>query len=159
MLMRYPGQIQPGTVVNSYVMNTDIGPTLLQAAGVKIPSDMQGRSFLPQLKDTAIKGPATMYYHYYENGEHSVSPHFGVRAGRYKLIRFYLRVDDWELFDMQTDPDEMNDLYGKKGYEKITAQMKKELLKQIDKYGDDDARKLVHKPLPESRLKQQAEKL
>ena len=159
MLMRYPGHIQPGTVLNSYVMNTDIGPTLLQAAGVKVPSDMQGRSFLPQLKDTAIKGPSTMYYHYYENGEHSVSPHFGVRAGRYKLIRYYQRVDDWELFDMQADPDEMNDLYGKKGYEKITAQMKKELLKQIDKYEDDDARKLVNKPLPKSRLKEPAEKL
>ncbi|WP_253271470.1 sulfatase [Flavihumibacter sp. ZG627] len=159
MLMRYPGHIQPGTVVNSYVMNTDIGPTLLQAAGVKVPADMQGRSFLPQLKDTANKGPATMYYHYYENGEHSVSPHFGVRAGRYKLIRFYQRVDDWELFDMQADPNEMNDLYGKKGYEKITAQMKKELLKQIDKYQDEDARKLVNKPLPGSRLKQPGEKL
>ncbi len=159
MVMRYPGHIQPGTVLNSYVMNTDIGPTLLQAAGVKVPGDMQGRSFLPQLKDTAIKGPATMYYHYYENGEHSVSPHFGVRAGRYKLIRYYQRVDDWELFDMQSDPDEMNDLYGKKGYEKITAQMKKELLNQIDKYEDADARKLVNKPVPKFRLKQPVEKL
>ena len=54
---------------------------------------------------------------------------------------------------MQADPGEMNDLYGKKGYEKITAQMKKELLKQIDKYEDDDARKLVNKPIPKSRLK------
>lgn len=153
MLMRYPGVIAPGSQVNTYVMNTDIGPTLLQAAGVKVPAAMQGRSFLPQLKDSTLKGPQSMYYHYYENGEHSVSPHFGVRSGRYKLIRYYKRVNDWELFDLEADPSEMTDLYGKKGYEKITAQMKRELLKQIEKYDDREAAEMLRENKPGSKLK------
>ena len=72
---------------------------------------------------TKIKlyGTVPMYYHYYENGEHAVSPHFGISTGRYKLIRFYTRVNSWELFDLEKDPSEMLNIYGKKGYDKITV--------------------------------------
>jgi hypothetical protein len=59
-----------------------------------------------------------MYYHYYENGEHAVSPHFGISTGRYKLIRFYKRVNSWELYDLKADKNEMNNLYGDKQYKK-----------------------------------------
>jgi arylsulfatase A-like enzyme len=73
-------------------MNTDIAPTLLDAAGLNIPKDMQGESMLPLFTNKKTKEREAMYYHYYENGEHSVSPHFGIRTKRYKLIRFYKRV-------------------------------------------------------------------
>ncbi|MNL79551.1 hypothetical protein D3C87_2061820 [compost metagenome] len=86
-----------------------------------------------------------MFYHYYENGEHSVSPHFGIRTDRYKLIRFYKRVNSWELFDLHKDPNELSNLYGKKGYEKITAEMTKQLDKQIAKYEDEDAKDILAK--------------
>lgn len=147
MVMRYPGVIKPGSVSNDFVMNLDIAPTMLDAAGIAIPKDVQGKSMLPQLKDKKIAGRKTMFYHYYENGEHSVSPHFGIRDSRYKLIRFYTRVNGWELYDLKTDPNEMNNLYGKKGYEKITAQMKKELDQQIANYDDQDAAAILAKGL------------
>src|SRR5690606_8348598 len=107
-----------------FVMNTDIAPTLLEIAGVKVPKDIQGLSILPLLtkEKTAVRDE--MYYHYYENGEHAVSPHFGVRTERYKLIRFYKRVNTWELYDLKKDPSEMHNIYGKKGYEKITKDLK-----------------------------------
>ncbi|ALL05011.1 sulfatase [Pedobacter sp. PACM 27299] len=145
MVMRYPGVIKPGSVSKDFVMNLDIAPTMLDAAGIVIPKDVQGKSMLPQLKDSKNAGRKVMFYHYYENGEHSVSPHFGIRNSRYKLIRFYKRVNSWELFDLQKDPNELNNLYGQKGYEKITDQMKKELDAQIANYEDQDAAAILAK--------------
>ncbi len=143
MMMRYPNVVKPGTVSNDFVMNLDIAPTMLDAAGVAIPKDEQGQSFLPVLTDQKAKGREAIYYHYYENGEHSVSPHFGVRTERYKLVRFYKRVSSWELYDLKKDPNEMHNLYGQKKYQKIIDQMNIELNKMIEKYDDDDARKIV----------------
>ncbi len=86
-----------------------------------------------------------MYYHYYENGEHSVSPHFGISTGRYKLIRFYKRVESWELYDMQKDPYEMKNLYNNKKYKKKIKQLKNELLLLIKKYDDNDALEIINR--------------
>lgn len=141
MVMRYPGVIKPGTQSTEMVMNLDIAPTLLDAAGMAIPAEMQGQSVLPLFKKG--KGREAMYYHYYENGEHSVSPHFGIRTKRYKLIRFYEKVDAWELYDLERDPQEMHNLYGQKGYEKITADLKAALKKLIDQYEDAEAGSLL----------------
>lgn len=98
---------------------------------------------LPLLQKTK-KGRDVLYYHYYENGEHAVSPQFGIKTERYKLIRFYKRVNSWELFDLQKDPHEMHNLYGKKGYEKITGDLHKKLLQTIDKYEDNDAMQVLN---------------
>jgi arylsulfatase A-like enzyme len=144
MMMRYPGVIKPGTKLNEYVMNLDIAPTCLDAAGVAIPEDMQGKSMLPLLTRKKGKGREAMYYHYYENGEHSVSPHFGVQTKKYKLIRFYKRVDSWELYDLQKDPHDMHNLYGKKGYEKITQRLKSQLNALIAQYEDEDAKRILN---------------
>ncbi len=144
MMMRYPGVIKPGTILNEYVMNLDIAPTCLDAAGVAIPGDMQGKSILPLLTGKKVKGREAMYYHYYENGEHAVSPHFGVQTKKYKLIRFYKRVDSWELYDLQKDPHDMHNLYGKKGYEKVTRELKSRLNTLIAQYEDEDAKQILN---------------
>ncbi len=143
MVMRYPGVVKPGGVNNNMVMNLDIAPTVLEAAGVKAPADMQGASFLPLVAGKPGKGREVLYYHYYENGEHAVSPHFGISTGRYKLIRMYKKIDDWELYDLEKDPAEMNDLYGKKGYEALTARLKEQLKQTVRKYEDTDAEKVL----------------
>src|SRR5690606_29444753 len=110
MVMRFPGKVKAGQVSEQRVMNLDLGPTILEAANVAIPSDMQGESFLKSAMGQSKKSREAVYYHYYENGEHAVSPHFGVSDGRYKLIRFYKRVESWELFDLKNDPQELNNL-------------------------------------------------
>ena len=71
------------------VMNLDFAETILDMAGVKIPADMQGKSFAPVLKGKQ-KGNFrdAVYYHFYENQEHKVAKHIGVRTERYKLIYF-----------------------------------------------------------------------
>ena len=143
MVMRYPGKIKPGTVNNNMLMNLDIAPTILTAAGVKVPNDMQGISFLPLVTNKKGKERKAMYYHYYENGEHAVSPHFGISTGRYKLIRFYTRVNGWELYDMRKDPSEIENVYGQKQYKKITDKLKKQLNELIRQYEDSDAEKIL----------------
>lgn len=143
MIMQYPGTVKPGSTSSNLVMNIDIGPTLLNAARIAVPKEMQGKSFLPLLKDKRAKGRDAMYYHYYENGEHAVSPHFGISTGRYKLIRFYTRVNGWELYDLKKDAHEMTNLYGQKGYEKLTATLKKQLYALITKYEDEEAKTML----------------
>ncbi len=147
MVMRYPKLIQPGTIDNHFVLNIDIAPTLLQAAGVAIPKDMQGESFLPLIKNKNSKGRNAIYYHYYENGEHKVSPQFGIKTNQYKLIRFYERVESWELYDLEKDPHEMHNLFGKNGYEKIAIELKKKLETLINEYDDEEALQILHKQI------------
>ncbi len=78
-----------------------------------------------------------MYYHYYEfPAEHAVRRHYGVRTERYKLIHFYNDIDVWELYDLQEDPMEMNNLYGKPGTEELTEELKSELEKLQVQYDD-----------------------
>ncbi len=140
MLMRYPGVIKPGSKINDLVMNIDLAPTLLQAANAAVPIDMQGQSFLPRLQNKNHKSRDAIYYHYYENGEHAVSPHFGIKTKRYKLIRFYKRVEGWELFDLQKDPNEMNNIYNTNQGKALIKKLKPQLLSLIEKYKDDDAK-------------------
>lgn len=141
-VMRWPGVIQPGTVVNDMVVNIDFAPTLLEAAGIAVPADIQGKSILPLLRPgnrNKSNWRTAMYYRYYEYPEpHRVSPHIGIRTQRYKLIRFEKPNPYWELIDLQQDPQEMKNLYGQKGYEKLTQQLHKQLIALANAYGDTD---------------------
>ena len=120
------------------VQNIDYAPTFLELAGVDIPDDIQGVSLLPLLKG---EGPAdwrtSLYYHYYEYpAEHAVKRHYGIRTERYKLIHFYNDIDEWELFDLENDPEQLHNVYGQPGYERITKKLKKELERLQVKYDD-----------------------
>lgn len=143
MVMRYPKQVKAGQVNNDFVMNIDIAPTLLQVAGIPIPKDIQGKSFLNAVEGKPNTPRQYMYYHYYENGEHAVSPHFGVRSKRYKLIHFYKRVNSWEFYDLEKDPSELNNLYGDPAYKTQIKQMKSVLSNLIKTYKDKDAQLIL----------------
>lgn len=120
-------------------MNADIAPTLLELAAIKRPVDMQGKSFVHVLKNTKEEHRKDLYYHYFENGEHAVSPHFGVRDDRYKLIRYYKRVESWELFDLEKDPNELRNVYNDPSYQRVVTKMKQKLIAQIRQFDDDEA--------------------
>ena len=139
LLMRYPDG-EKGDI-KQLVQNIDYAPTFLELAGVEVPADIQGESLLPLL---AGKKPATwrksLYYHFYEYpAGHSVKRHCGIRTERYKLIHFYNDIDIWELYDLQSDPMEMNNLFGKKVYEEITKELKTELGRLEKQYGVTDS--------------------
>ena len=136
MVMRWPGHIKPGTQVTGLTQNIDFAPTFFDLGGITIPVDMQGMSFRKLLEDgtTPADWRKSLYYHYYEYpGFHSVRAHCGVRMGHYKLIHFY-KENVWELYDLQVDPTEMHNIYGKEGMEKITSELKSELIRLQKEY-------------------------
>ena len=122
------------------VQNIDYAPTFLELAGAGIPDDIQGESLVPLLKgehpDTWRRA---LYYHFYEYpAEHSVKRHYGIRTDRYKLIHFYYDIDEWELYDLQNDPNELHNLYGQPGYEGLTDSLKVQLAGLREQYGDTE---------------------
>ena len=80
-----------------------------------------------------------MYYHYYEYpGWHAVKRHYGVRTKRYKLIHFYYDIDAWELYDLQKDPNELNNIYDVPAYADVVKKLKAELKRLRKQFGDFD---------------------
>ena len=108
--------------------------------GVEIPEDMDGVSVVPLLKGAKPADWRThLYYTYYEYpGAHSVRRHEGVSNERYKLIRYYgpdvENGEEWELFDLKTDPSEMKSQYNNPEYASVKAELEKELVNLRKKY-------------------------
>lgn len=128
LLIRYPQQIKSGIDNNDLVQNIDLAPTILEVAGVGIPQDMQGLSLVPLFHQNNTNWRDELYYHYYEYpGIHMVKRHYGIRTDRYKLIHFYYDIDEWEMYDLALDPNEMNNIYDNPDYEKIRIDLEKRL--------------------------------
>ncbi len=138
LLMRYPQLIKPGSTDSHLVMNLDYAPTFLDIAGVPIPADMQGRSLKPLMNGAAPSDWRTsIYCHYYEYPmPHRARPHYGVRTDRYKLI-FYYTINEWELFDLQKDPNEMRNAYADPEYADTVRKLKEELQRLRRQYKDE----------------------
>lgn len=149
LVMRLPKDFQKRGDITELVQNIDYAPTFLELAGVEIPDDIQGISLMPLLKGEHPQDwRSSLYYHFYEYpAEHMVKRHYGVRTERYKLIHFYDDIDQWELYDLQTDPTEMNNLFDKPGYESIIEKLKQELVGLQTLYGDSIEYRLRDKKL------------
>ena len=139
ILMRYPKEIKAGSEINQLIQNLDFAPTFLDYAGVKIPADMQGESFRKILSNEKSEWRDAIYYTYYEYPSvHMVKRHYGIRTDRYKLIHFYYDIDQWELYDLEEDPSEMNNIYNNPKYSEIQNKMHTRLDDLREKYGDSD---------------------
>jgi len=141
LIMRYPREIKAGQVSENMVLNLDFAPTFLDFAGVDIPREMQGESFRSLTHGIKPDNWRTsMYYHYYEypHGWHNVKRHYGIRTKHYKLIHFYYDIDSWELYDLEKDPHEINNVYDDPTYSNIVNDLKTELKKLQLKYRDRD---------------------
>jgi arylsulfatase A-like enzyme len=138
-LIRWPNVIKAGTRSDAIGLNVDFAPTFLQAAGLPVPGDMQGRSLVPVLRGrTPSDWRSSMYYRYYHDpGHHNTPAHYGVRTRTHKLI-YYWKKAQWELFDLAADPFELHNLYGEPGHEQLTAGLKAELLRLKQAVRDDD---------------------
>jgi arylsulfatase A-like enzyme len=130
LMAKWPGVIKPGSVNNDITSNLDFAETFLDIAGVEVPADMQGHSLVPLFKgETPKDWRQTFYYHYYEfPGAHSVARHYGVTNGKQKLIHYY-QLGEWELFDLEKDPNELKSLYGQAEY----AGVQKDLLTELQR--------------------------
>jgi arylsulfatase A-like enzyme len=152
LVIRYPKGIKAGSVNDDIALNVDFAETFLDYAGISIPKEMQGRSLRPLLEGKWREDwRDSMYYRYWMHLPHfRVAAHFGVRTKRYKLIYYYgLPLDatgaspeptppEWELFDLEKDPKEMNNIYDNPAYAEIVKELKKELQKLRKELEDDD---------------------
>lgn len=145
LLIRWPGQIKPGTVNKTMVQAIDYAPTMLGAAGAPVPDWMQGIDLVPLItgKQKTISRN-NLYYHYYEyRADHTVLQHLGVRGERYKLIYFY-PVEEWELYDLKQDPYEQKNLIRSASHQKIIREMKSVLLELRNQYDDHEPAGTLH---------------
>lgn len=135
LLVRWPGVTKPGSVNDDLVQNLDYAETFLDIAGVEIPDDMQGRSLVPLLEgETPDDWRTAIYYHYYEYpAVHAAQRHYGIRTDRYKLINFY-NIDEWELYDLERDPNELTSIYEDSQSQEVVATLKTELEQLREKY-------------------------
>ena len=138
-LVRWPAGIKAGSRTDAMALNVDFAPTFLEAAGAKIPAEMQGRSLLPILRGkTPADWRSSMYYRYYHDpGDHNTRAHYGVRTATHKLIYFW-KKDQWELFDLVRDSNELHNLYGQPGQEELTRTLKAELQRLKQAVRDED---------------------
>ncbi|WP_346237028.1 sulfatase [Niabella insulamsoli] len=136
LLIRYPGEVKSGQHNQDFTLNVDIAPTLLDWAGIDIPKDVQGNSMKNLLKhgkdDTWRK---EIYYHYYEKS-FGLTPHYGVKTDRYKLIHFYGPIDSWELYDLKKDENEMHNLIDQPAHAGLVNQLKQRIVYWQNYYQD-----------------------
>jgi arylsulfatase A-like enzyme len=145
-VIRYPKEIKAGTVSDAMIINADFAPTFLDFAGVQKDAEMQGESFRAWLHgEKPAKWRDSMYYHFFEYPEpdHLVARHYGVRTERYKLIHYYHPVDEWEMFDLQKDPNELHSVYADPSYAPQLAELKQKLEELRKQYKDPDDTKLL----------------
>jgi len=152
-IIRYPRAIKPGSVTKDFALNVDFPETFLDYAGIDIPDFMQGRSLRPVLEgNTPDDWQTSLYYRYWEHlsHEHRVGAHYGVRTHQYKLIYYYgeslgasdasdeKRTPEWELFDFEKDPYELNNVYHDPAYAEIVKELKDELYRLKENVGDNE---------------------
>jgi len=141
-IVRYPKEVEAGSVSKEMVLNTDFAPLFLDLAETEIPESFQGRSLRPLLQGKSPEDwRQSMYYRYWmhKDGVHNVYAHYGLRTHRYKLIYYYSDAlgqpgtreeshpPEWELFDLAEDPCELNNVYHEPAYAEIIPQLKDEL--------------------------------
>ncbi|MEO0477661.1 MAG: sulfatase [Planctomycetota bacterium] len=138
LIVKWPGVTKPSTVNELMVQNLDYAPTFLAMAGAKVPEDMQGASLVSLLMGQQPDDwRKSIYYHYYEYPSvHMVPRHYGIRTERHKLMHFY-QYDEWEMYDLETDPDELTNLYDEPAQQDQIKALKQQLEALREHYQDD----------------------
>jgi uncharacterized sulfatase len=175
-IVRYPEEINANSINKDIINNTDFAPTLLDFAGVKAPTEMQGQSFRRNLVGkTPQNWRRDTYYRYWMHRAHHDTPaHYALRTERYKLIFYYglplhptlnaitanetevvteanmHMISSWdiskakptpaglELYDLEKDPYEQQNVYGDPVYAEVAAKLKQRLLALKKEVGDND---------------------
>ena len=150
-VMRYPKEIEAGSVNDDIILNVDFPSLFLDYAGTDQPQKMQGRSFRSNLRgETPTDWREAMYYRYWmHKAHHNVYAHYGIRTKRHKLIYYYNDACDqpgavdesyepeWELFDLEKDPNEMCNVYDDPEYADVVQDLKVEMNRLQKEVGDE----------------------
>ena len=151
-LIRYPKEIKAGSVNKDMICNVDFAQTWLDYAHAVAPNYMQGRSFRENLKgDTPQDWTDLAYHRYWQNQDwiHNAYAHYGIRTHQYKIIYWYnedlgekganpgdYAEKEWELFDLEKDPLELNNVYHDPAYQEVVQEMTAKLNAEMLRIGD-----------------------
>lgn len=120
LIIRHPQSIKQPSTVNDLVSLIDLGPTILAAAGIEVPTYMEGRSLLPYLRGEAIKPREAVFC----EDNYQVM----MRSQTHKLVYYIGQPDEGELYDLQTDPHELHNLWHQAGAQTVRTQLQLKLL-------------------------------
>ena len=151
-VVRYPDEIQPGGSCQAMALNVDFAQTFLDYAGLPDPEEMQGSSLRPLFRGERPRGwRQSIYYRYWMHlSHHYVGAHYGIRTHRYKLIYYYgealgttnsideSKKPEWELFDLERDPKERNNVYHAAAYADVVESLSQELERLKGESGDTE---------------------
>lgn len=135
LLIRYPKAIKAGSSSSNMVQSIDLAPTLLGLAGASSSTPRDGRSLIPLFKGTDSNWRSSILIEYYSD---TVFPRMfkmgykAVRTERYKFIRYEDLVGMDELYDLQTDPYELNNLMGSPAGASLLQSLQAELKTLLD---------------------------
>lgn len=136
LLVYSPGLIKEGMKVTELIQNIDIAPTILEMAGIKPPENMDGKSFLPLLKGQEIKLRDEVFYEYYWERPFPHTPTvFGVRTRKYKYMTYHGIWDIDELYDIENDPHEKNNLINDPSYQDLKKELNKKVYDWLESTG------------------------
>ncbi len=139
LLVKYPKMVRPGTANQEMVLNVDIAPTILDLAGVPFPDDVDGESIKPLLMGKSVPWRSEFLYEYYEYpAVHMVRKNRGIRTKRWKYIHYFEDPQEFELYDIQNDPHEVNNLYGNPAFQDVVDQLRTRMEGLRRKLNDPD---------------------
>lgn len=139
MIAHCPEIIPTGRTTERMVLNIDVAPTLLEAAGLPIPPTVQGRSFLPLARGENVPWrDAILYEYFWERAFPQTPTVFGVRTERYKYMHYHGIFDLDELYDLKEDPKEMHNLIDSAAHYEVRRQMQRRLRELMRELGATD---------------------
>ncbi len=111
IIVSCPGLIESGRKLDEMVLNIDVAPTIVEAAGLPVPKEMQGRSLLSLAEgkaDATTWRKSFLYEYFWEPAYPETPSMLGVRTDTQKFIEYQGVWDSNELYDLQKDPHEMH---------------------------------------------------
>jgi N-acetylglucosamine-6-sulfatase len=136
LLARCPELFSGGRTVQRVVANLDLMPTFLGAAGVAAPAGLPGRDWMPVAQGRSVPWrDALLYEYYWERAFPQTPTVHAVRGDRYKYIRYHGVWDVDELYDLQADPLETNNLIESAEHQQVARAMNQQLFQMLAQSG------------------------
>ena len=145
MVMQCPELFRGGSVVTQVVANIDIAPTILEAAGLKAPNYMDGRSFLSLAEGKPVSWRDFLLYEYYWEWPFPQTPTmYALRGDQYKYIHYYGLWDTNELYDIKADPLETRNLITSPQHQQVVNQFGRQLFEILKEPAACTSRSIRH---------------
>jgi len=128
LIAKVPGIARAGAVCEAFVCNMDLATTALDAVGLPIPSNHDGRSLMPLLRDPKADWRDDLMAEF-----HGHRFWYSQRMVRWDHYKFVFNAPDWdELYDLARDPQEMNNLINLPEYAPVIEEGRQRLMKWFD---------------------------